>query len=94
MEAVVKNPIDIAADAPTTSGLAALRANACMWRTFSPTPDFRNYADHAKGNYRAGLAVPLKRDGEVLGVIALSRPEARGYDEHRSRWSRALPNRR
>ena len=33
------------------------------------------------GDYRAGLAVPLKRGGEVIGTISLSRPEARLFTD-------------
>lgn len=82
LEAAEATPPAILADAPTTSGLAAFTGERVHVVDILSDPRFRNYAVHAKGNYRAGLAVPLKRDGAVLGVIALSRPEARGYDEH------------
>ena len=39
------------------------------------------FAGHRLGDYRGALAVPMDRDGEVVGVIALSRPEARRFTD-------------
>jgi adenylate cyclase len=66
-----------AADARTTSGLAAFTGEIQNVEDVPNDPRFRSLAAHQLGDYRAGLAVPLKRDGGVTGVISLSRPEAR-----------------
>jgi adenylate cyclase len=47
----------------------------------SSDPRFRSLAGHQLGDYRGGLAVPLKRDGRVVGTISLSRAEARLFTE-------------
>ena len=75
------NPITPAADAQTTSGLAAFTGEVVNVEDIFSDPRFGLLAGHALGNYRAGLAVPLKRDGRVEGVISLSRPQARLFTE-------------
>ena len=72
-----EDPITPAADALTTSGLAAFTGEAVNVEDVPNDPRFRSLAAHKLGDYRAGLAVPLKRDGRVEGVISLSRPEPR-----------------
>ncbi|MFI4996624.1 MAG: GAF domain-containing protein, partial [Hyphomicrobiales bacterium] len=68
------NPITPAADAVTTSGLAAFTGEIVHVQDIPSDPRFSSLAAHKLGDYRAGLAVPLKREGRVEGVIALSRP--------------------
>ncbi|WP_167480922.1 GAF domain-containing protein [Mesorhizobium waimense] len=75
--AVRDNPLTPAADAQTTSGLAAFTGEIVHVEDVPNDPRFRSLAAHELGDYRAGLAVPLKRDSKVVGVISLSRPEAR-----------------
>jgi GAF domain-containing protein len=75
------HPITLSADAQFISGLAAFTGEVVNVEDIPSDPRFRPSAGHALGNYRAGLAVPLKRDGVVKGVITLSRPEARLYSE-------------
>ena len=70
------NPLTPAADAQTTSGIAAFTGDIVHVEDILNNPRFNTLSAHPFGNYRAGLAVPLKRDGHVLGVISLSRPEA------------------
>jgi two-component system NtrC family sensor kinase len=79
--AVRDSPLTPAADAQTTSGLAAFTGEIVHVQDVPNDPRFRSLAAHKLGDYRAGLAVPLKRDGRVEGVISLSRPEARLFTE-------------
>jgi signal transduction histidine kinase len=44
-------------------------------------PDYDFGPAHEIGQFRAGLAVPLLRQGRVEGVFALSRPEPGGFTE-------------
>ncbi len=84
-EAWVKFAQDLAitpaADAVTTSGLAAFTGEVVNVEDVPNDPRFRSLAGHQLGDYRGGLAVPLKRDGKVVGTISLSRPEARLFTE-------------
>jgi adenylate cyclase len=70
-----------AADAVTTSGLAAFTGEVVNVEDVPNDPRFRSLASHQLGDYRGGLAVPLKRDGSVIGTISLSRPEARLFTD-------------
>jgi putative methionine-R-sulfoxide reductase with GAF domain len=79
--AVRDSPITPAADAVTTSGLAAFTGEVVHVEDVPNDPRFRSLAAHKLGDYKAGLAVPLMRDGKVEGVISLSRPEARLFTE-------------
>ncbi|MFO0994757.1 MAG: GAF domain-containing protein [Hyphomicrobiales bacterium] len=81
VESASASPITIAADAPTTSGRVAFTGEILHVEDIPNDPRFRFYAGHAGGNYRTGLTVPLKRDGLVVGVIALSRPEAKLFTD-------------
>ena len=76
LAAVRDNPFTPAADAQTTSGVAAYTGEIVHVEDAPNDPRFASLAAHKLGDYRAGLAVPLKRDGKVVGVISLSRPEA------------------
>ncbi|MFO1091339.1 MAG: GAF domain-containing protein [Hyphomicrobiales bacterium] len=81
VEFALANPLVPAADSATISGIAAFTGEILNVEDIPSDPRFRSFAGHSYGNYRAGLAVPLKRDGIVAGVIALSRPEARRYTD-------------
>lgn len=70
-----------AADAVTISGLAAFTGEVLNVEDVLTDMRFRSLAGHQLGNYRGGLGVPLKRNGEVIGTISLSRPEARLFTE-------------
>ena len=50
-------------------------------RGHATDPRFSGFAAHRLGDYRGALAVPMDRDGEIVGVITLSRPEARRFTE-------------
>ncbi len=66
-------------DAVTISGLAAYTGEIVNVEDVLVDPRFRSLAAHQLGDYRGGLAVPLKRNGEVVGVISLSRPDAKCF---------------
>lgn len=68
-----------APDAVTISGLAAFTGEIVNVADVLVDPRFRSLAAHQLGDYRGGLAVPLKRKGQVMGAISLSRPEAREF---------------
>ena len=70
-----------AADALTTSGLAAFTGEIINVEDVPNDPRFRSLSAHQLGDYRAGLAVPMKRNGVVVGVISLARPEARLFTD-------------
>jgi class 3 adenylate cyclase/HAMP domain-containing protein len=67
------NPITPSADAVTASGLAAFTGEVVNTEDVLNDPRFRALEEHRLGDYRAGLAVPFKRDGRIEGVISLSR---------------------
>jgi adenylate cyclase len=69
------------ADAVTMSGLAAFTGETFNVDDLPNDPRFRSLTAHQLGDYRGGLAVPLKRAGKVIGVISLSRPEARRFTD-------------
>ena len=71
--------IQPAADATTTSGLAAFTGEVINVADILADTRFGPLSGHQLGDYRGGLAVPLTRDGSVVGVIGLSRPEARRF---------------
>jgi signal transduction histidine kinase len=71
------NPITPSADAVTLSGLAAFTGEIVNVEDVLNDPRFRLLDARKSDDSHAGLAVPLKREGRVEGVIALSRPEAR-----------------
>ena len=70
-----------APDAVTTSGLCAYTGEVLNVEDVPNDPRFRSLAAHRLGDYRGGLAVPMKRDGKVVGTISLSRPEARLFTD-------------
>ena len=70
-----------AADANTTSGIVAFTGEVLNVEDVPNDPRFRSLAGHKLGDYRGGLAVPLKRGGEVVGTISLSRAEAQLFTE-------------
>ena len=70
-----------AADAATASEVAAHTGEVVNVEDLSNDPRFRSLAGPGLGDYRGALAVPLKRDGRVEGVIALRRPEARLFTD-------------
>jgi signal transduction histidine kinase len=59
------------------SGLAAFTGEIVNVEDVLNDPRFRSLDARKSDDSHAGLAVPLKREGRVEGVIALSRPEAR-----------------
>lgn len=69
------------ADAVTTTGLAAFSGEVVNVEDIVSDPRFQSLSGHQLGDYRGGLAVPLKRDGAVAGVVGLSRREARLFTE-------------
>ena len=79
--AVQDDPLTPAADAQTASGIAAFTGEVVNVEDVPNDPRFRSLAAHRLGDYRAGIAVPMKRDGKVEGVISMSRPEARLFSE-------------
>ncbi|ESZ19638.1 MULTISPECIES: GAF domain-containing protein [unclassified Mesorhizobium] len=75
------NPITPAADAVTTSGRAAFAGEVFNIEDVQSDSRCSSLAGHKLADYGAALAVPLKRDGEVVGVISLSRTEARLFSD-------------
>ena len=75
------HPITPSPDAVTTSGIAAFTGEVVHVEDVLNDPRFRSLAAHRLGDYRAGLAVPLKRGDAVVGVISLSRPDARLFSD-------------
>ena len=70
-----------AADAVTVTGIAAFTREVVNVEDMLTDPRFSGFAAHRLGDYRGALAVPMDRDGEIVGVITLSRPEARRFTE-------------
>jgi len=69
------------ADAATTTGLAAFTGEVVNIADIPADPRFRSLSAHQLGDYRGGLAVPLRRDSIVVGVIGLSRYFSPGLAE-------------
>ena len=55
-------------------GRAALTGEVAQFPDVSADPDYNLREGVRLGGYRAVLAIPLKRENEVLGVFALTRP--------------------
>jgi GAF domain-containing protein len=72
-----ENPITPAANSGMVAGLAAFTGELVNVEDIPNDPRFRSFEAHKMGHYRGGLAIPLKREGRVEGVIGLSRLEAR-----------------
>jgi GAF domain-containing protein len=70
-----------AANATTASGIAAFTGEVVNIDDMLADPRFQSLPAHQLGDYRGVLAVPMYRDGEVVGVITLSRPEARHFSD-------------
>ena len=70
-----------AANATTVSGVAAFTREVLNIEDAPSDPRFVGPTVHRLGAYRGVLAVPMDRDGAVVGVIVLSRPEARRFTE-------------
>ena len=68
-------------DATTVSGLSAFTGEVVNVEDILTDQRFRMLAGHQLGDYRGGLAVPMKQGGAVVGVISLSRPEARAFTD-------------
>ena len=75
-----------AANATTASGIAAFTGEVVNIDDMLADPRFQPLPEHRLGDYRGVLAVPMDRDGEVAGVIALSRPEPAASLTGRLRW--------
>jgi class 3 adenylate cyclase len=65
--------LEPAPDAVTGSGLAIYTGEVINIADLPNDPRFKSLTSHGLGDYHGGLAVPMKRDGQVIGVIALSR---------------------
>ena len=75
------SPITPAPDANTATGIAAFTGEILHVEDMLADPRFGSLTAHKTGDYRAGVSVPLKREGRVVGVIGVSRPEARLFTE-------------
>jgi GAF domain-containing protein len=69
------------ANADTVSGIAAFTDEVINLEDMPADPRFAGLATHRLGDYRGVLAVPLDRDGESIGVIVLTRPQARRFSD-------------
>jgi GAF domain-containing protein len=81
VETARSNPIIPAPDSQTTAGLAAFTGEIVHVGDIPGDPRFRSFFGHSHGDYRTILALPLKGDVHVVGVITLSRPEARLFTD-------------
>ncbi len=70
-----------AADAVTVTGVAAFTGDVINVEDMLSDPRFSKFAAHRLGGYRGALAVPMSRDSVVVGMITLSRTEARRFTE-------------
>jgi two-component system NtrC family sensor kinase len=68
-----EHPIQISME--TAAGRPALLGRTVHVADILADPDFKNFPALALIKFRAFLGVPLMRDGEVFGVIAMNRPE-------------------
>ena len=70
-----------AANATTVSGVAAFTARSPQCRGCAVRSSFRWSHSASAGRVSRRTGVPMDRDGAVVGVIVLSRPEARRFTE-------------
>jgi GAF domain-containing protein len=75
------NPLTPAPDSNAPSAVVAFTGEVLNVADIPNDPRFRSLAFHKFGGYRAGLAVPLRREGRVEGVMALSRSEPQLFSE-------------
>jgi GAF domain-containing protein/anti-sigma regulatory factor (Ser/Thr protein kinase) len=65
----------------TLLGRVALQRNVVMMSDMLADPDYsREFA--TAGGWRSGFAVPMVRDGNLIGAIAVSRTVVGGFSEH------------
>ncbi len=74
-------PIAPAPDATSVSGIAAFTGEVVNIEDMLSDPRFDELTVRRLGGHRGVLAVPMDRDGEVVGVISLTRPEARRFTD-------------
>jgi GAF domain-containing protein len=65
----------------TLTGRAALDGKTVHIADVLADPEHTASAYQMRGNYRSGLGVPLLRDGETIGVFALTRSEVRPFSD-------------
>jgi len=65
----------------TLAGRPALLGRTVHVPDVLDDPDFRNFAAMAIAKFRTFLGVPLKRDDEIFGVLAMNRPEPAPFTE-------------
>src|SRR5690606_22201481 len=70
-------------DTRSITGTAALRMATVHTPDALALPDYGLQAAQQRGGYRAGLAVPLVRDGRLVGVLTLLRNHPVAYTEDR-----------
>jgi GAF domain-containing protein/CheY-like chemotaxis protein len=75
----IEREAPINADRGTVVGRAAVEARTVEIADAWTDPEYAKKEDAQLGNLRSMIGVPLKREGVVIGVIALGRHEARPF---------------
>jgi two-component system, NtrC family, sensor kinase len=65
----------------TLTGRTAIDGKTVHIPDFLADPEHTASAYQMRGNYRSGLGVPLLREGETIGVFALTRSEVRPFSD-------------
>jgi signal transduction histidine kinase len=73
--------ISITADRGSVSGRALLEGNAVHIPDVNADPEYTLVETQKLGNYRTALGVPMLREGIPIGVLSLTRVEARPFTD-------------
>ncbi|MEJ1937132.1 GAF domain-containing protein, partial [Nostoc sp. NIES-2111] len=75
------NPIVPGDNSPTVTGRVAFTGEVSNVADLPNDPRFSSYGAHRLGDYRGSLSAPLMRNGSVVGVIGVTRPQPGSFSE-------------
>ena len=89
-EFAAKNPITPGRG--TVSGRVVLEGKTIHIADVLADPEFTGVDYQSRGNYRCHLGIPMLREGEVIGVFALTRLDVAPYSEKQIELAEAFAN--
>ena len=90
-EFAMKNPIKPGRG--TVSGRVFLERRTIHLPDVLADPEFTGIGYQLRGNYRSHLGIPMLREGDVIGVFALTRVDVAPYSDKQIELAQAFANR-